>query len=387
MNISILSSNACMDIVSKVLNIKYLNNHTIYKDRPIKNFSVDSLIGSNLVIAQEIPVFKSKEIKSFLHQNNISYLWPEDFFIKYETDRILTKQMLKHLNIPTTNAFETTGNWLSINFWSLPRPFVIKINKYLHGRQTIIVDDNNADETYYNLFSRRLDGLDNILNIDLDTKIVIEEYIEIEQEYSFHVLMNNINWQYCGSAVDYKKRYEGNLGPNIDSAGCYTIWNVDARIHEYADKIHQYLKTYKGFMFLGIAIDKQGTPVVLEINTRYGDPELSVACQTTTDSFVDAMLSAVKEATIPPIIHNDKTALSVCLLNNNIDWTASATDLPVLKHTQNIIIGKERLDNYYSRYGIVSACTDTLTDCRKIVYDYLDNQYIGQYYYRKDIGL
>ncbi|NBU81490.1 MAG: phosphoribosylamine--glycine ligase, partial [Flavobacteriaceae bacterium] len=90
--------------------------------------------------------------------------------------------------------------------------------------------------------------------------------------------MNESNWQFFGSARDYKKIHEGDKGHNYISSGAYSLNKPNFKINEYADKIFQHFKSigipYKGFLFIGIAYMENGDPIVLELNTRSGDPEL-----------------------------------------------------------------------------------------------------------------
>ncbi len=389
MNISVISSNACMDVVSQHLgnvNRIGIDGNYIFKDRPISNFPLDRLINSDLVISQEIPVFLSPSIRKYLKENNIPHLFPDAKYIELENNRVLTKQMLQELGIPTTSYIEKTLGWLYYNFWTLVKPCVIKISKYMHGRQTIIVTNDNAEEVYYQLFSYYLDGTQHYMNVGLEQSVIIEEYVKIKKEVSYHAILNSVNWQYCGSAVDYKKRYDLNLGYNSDSAGCYSQWDIDSRIHEYMEKIFNRIKGYKGFIFLGIAFDINDNPFILEINTRPGDPELSVLVQISDDNLTSAMSNAAIDKHIPKIVFNGKTAMTVCLLNKHSNWTIPANSTPILTHAQEVSIGTEHGDNYYSRFGIVSCSRQSLIECRKDIYRYLKTQNLGQFYYRKDLG-
>ena len=346
---------------------------------------------ADYVLASGIPPARSNYLHTELAKLNLPYFFPDKDLTALEMNKALCKKMLMHLGIPTAPGKVISGAELYTQFNLLPKPFVIKLSKYLHGRQTIIVDEENAHDVYDDLFSDQTEKIGRLTNIKSTDDVLIEDYIKLDREYSYHALLNNSNWQYLGSARDYKKRYDNDTGFNYDSAGSYSLFNVDQVVHEYADKIYNFLKEYKcykGFLFLGIGITTDGTPIVLEINTRAGDPELQVILPVVNNNLSELFKTASTDAMIPTITYNQKSAVTISVLNRQHDWTKAATYLPELKNLPNdIMCGTENYQTIYAKHSAFTCVADTITEASTRLYKYLDTQYMGQFGYRRDIGI
>jgi len=380
MNIALLSKSSSYQHLAK----KFIDQgHTV---EMFYDMSIKLSTKPKFFMASGIPVCRNSYMHSLLSNNKIPYFFVNNKSTEYENDKFLTKKMLRELNIPTPNGILVTGAELKTNFNTYAIPFVIKINyAYFYGRQTIVVTEENKEEVYKFLFNK------SIYHIKDDASIVIEDYVEIDREYSYHALFNYNCWRFFGAARDYKKIEDGDEGYNSVSCGAYSTQEVDEIVHTYADKIYKYFKKinlmYRGFIFLGIAVRKDGTPMVLEINTRSGDPELQVMVECIENDLASLFLNASCDYVLPQIKFNRKQAVTVSLLNQHYDWTIPAYDLPDLKDIPpNIIYSKDQFPDGL-KHGVLTAVSDTKEKASKIIYDYLNTQYIGQYRYRNDIGI
>jgi phosphoribosylamine--glycine ligase len=383
---------------------KYLSLKDPVTDGLADFFEYTKDIKIDYAMAAGLSVSKSEAVHKQLEERKIPYFFVSQKLADLELDKSLTKMLLNKLGIPTPKCQTTDGGYLYENFFKIPRPFVVKLNYvYLYGKQTMIVTDDNYKEVYEELFSLYTSGDYRLCNITKDTKLLIEEYVELKKEYSYHALFNKANWQYFGSARDYKRLNENDKGPNSVSLGSYSIVDVDPVVHEYAEKIYNFLKVYlqddhyKGFIFLGIGIGQDGVPMILEINTRSGDPELPAILGTVTNNLSELFYSASADLKIPEIKHNNKEAVVVRVINRVYDWNTPASFLPDFKTppkgvSQYIDTGYQPEDDQVAEYtGIkhsifVSSATNRKKAAEKI-YNYLDKQYIGQFTYRRDIGI
>lgn len=404
MNIVILSNTASYHQLAKHLekektvdNIYHYgsnkNNTETSKYHPYsKEFEIDDLEGKQIdfVLASGVDIPQS-DLHLELNRRNIPFLFPTKKLVVLETHKHITKQLLQKLNIPTANGYQTTGGELFNTFKTIPRPFVLKVLKYMHGRQTAIVTDENVHSVYSELFSELSASAPSIGNITKDTVVVIEEYLNIEREYSYHALVNYQGWEYLGSARDYKNRFDGDLGVLGDSAGSYTVNNIDTQVHDYTNKIVDYLTKkgypYKGFLFLGIAV-VNGIPHVLEINTRSGDTELQTIISTIDNNLSEILFAASKDFSIPKIIHNNKKAVSIAVLNRSDNWTKAASYTPTFDQVpEDILYGVEGTDQFFSRHSCFTTTADSCEEASQRLYNYLDSKAVGQFYYRRDIGI
>jgi phosphoribosylamine-glycine ligase len=380
MNIALLSPSSSYQHLAKKFTEQGHNVEFFY-EQPVKFTQMPKFF-----MASGIPVCRNRDMHMMLNNNKVPYFFVNNQCTEFENDKFVTKKMLKELNIPTANGILVSGAELKQKFNTHSLPFVVKINyAYQYGRQTVVVTEENKEEVYKSLFGQGL------YHIKDDASIVVEDFVELDHEYSYHALFNFNSWRFFGAARDYKKLEDGDVGYNSVSCGAYSIQEVDKVVHEYADKIYSYFKkiklNYRGFIFLGIGVRKDGTPIVLEINTRSGDPELQVMVECIDNDLASLFLSASSDYRIPEIKFNGKQAVTVSLLNNHYDWTIRAYDIPDLKNVPSNIIYTMDYPNDYLKHGVLTAVSDTRETASKTIYNYLDTQYTGQYRYRRDIGI
>jgi phosphoribosylamine--glycine ligase len=111
---------------------------------------------------------------------------------------------------------------------------------------------------------------------------VIEELLEGE-EVSLFALTDGRRVLPFGSAQDFKRIGDGNIGPNTGGMGAYSPvpWFDDAEtlvasIHQpVVDELARRGSPFIGVLFAGLMITPDG-PKVLEFNARFGDPQTQV---------------------------------------------------------------------------------------------------------------
>jgi phosphoribosylamine--glycine ligase len=350
----------------------------------------------NFLMSKDLQLSANVTFQQTLNELSIPYFFVNRKSVALEYNKFTCKQMLNELDIPTGKSIGNTqvnGKYIFDNFMTIQRPFVIKLYPYQYGRQTVIVTDENKEEVFLDLFSGKIGKDYRVTNINDEWSAVLEEFIDIKQELSCHFLVNETGWSYIGSARDYKKLYDGDKGPNSFSSGAYNVHEIDPRIHDYTDRIFNFLKKnkyeYKGFLFLGIALGNDGVPIVLEINTRSGDPELDVIIGSITSNISELFLAGSCNDNFPKIVHDTtKKIVTVGLLNKVYDWNNPASDLPRLGIVpDNIIHCRDGYDPSYLRHSVFVSTSNTHIDASTQIYDYLNDQYLGQYRYRTDIGL
>lgn len=290
-----------------------------------------------------------------------------------EWDRVKTKNMLQTLDIPTPGFQVFELEELLNQFDSFDKPFVVKFNKdNRFGMQTIIVTNDNCAWAYEYIKSSTWTCEQ--LFPGQTRNFLVEQYTAADREYSYHALFGKHNWQYFGSARDYKRRLDNDLGDNTPGMGAYFTNDIDTVVHDYADKIYNYLKKtdpYIGFIFLGILVS-QGIPYVLEINIRSGDPEIQTILPTVENGLAEMLYLTATGKPLPDIMHNNLKPVVVSL------WgTGSLDALP-----NNIIFS--RCQDRAPYYGTVTAITESVEQSCDQLYTYLSG---SGFDYRTDIGL
>lgn len=310
-----------------------------------------------------------------------------------EWSKIEGKKLLKKLNIPTADYHELSLTDVVQKFFEFKRPFVLKFDQdWRAGLQTVIVTDNNVDEEYSNLTNeetshRFLDCFGEFVN----QKFIVEEYIEGTAELSYHALSNAVSWTYLGSARDYKKRYENDQGHNTAGMGSYKITNdVDYRIHEYANRIFTYYREqgrpYIGFLYLGIMIDKGGNPVVLEINTRPGDPEVTALIPGIKHNLASLLYDAATNKTLQPLEFNKTSTVSVRIVHNDysLESHSDFVEPNIGVSTSDVCIGYNEYRGLL--HSVMTSSAPSNKEAADKIYNFLKDKNMGDFTYRTDIG-
>lgn len=151
------------------------------------------------------------------------------------------------------------------------------------------------------------------------TCAIVEEF-KPGWELSVHVLTDGNSYQVFPYAQDHKRLLEGNKGPNTGGMGTIAPIPVPARLKETIEQkiiqpaIGQIKKQnllYRGILFIGIMIC-EGEPVVLEFNSRFGDPEAQVFLPL-LDGDWGEVLSRVADGECPSLKWKDLFATCVVL--------------------------------------------------------------------------
>ena len=100
------------------------------------------------------------------------------------------------------------------------------------------------------------------------------------------VVMDGTAFHTLPPSQDHKRAYDGDLGPNTGGMGAYCPAPVVSEvvhekiIHRIVKPMHAHLSAnetpYRGVLFIGLMIDENNDPSVVEFNVRFGDPECQV---------------------------------------------------------------------------------------------------------------
>ena len=113
-------------------------------------------------------------------------------------------------------------------------------------------------------------------------RLVIEGFLEGE-EASFFVICDGRTGLPFATAQDHKRLLDGDLGPNTGGMGAYSpapIVTPDVHARVMQQIVRPTLagmaaegRPFTGFLYVGLMIDAEGQPRVVEYNARMGDPE------------------------------------------------------------------------------------------------------------------
>jgi phosphoribosylamine--glycine ligase len=132
-------------------------------------------------------------------------------------------------------------------------------------------------------------------------------------EASVFALCDGSDHHVIGVARDYKRIGDGDTGPNTGGMGAYTpLADVgDALLADIEDRViapvlaemRRCGAPFTGFLYAGLMLTEDG-PVVIEFNSRMGDPEAQVVLPLLRFDLVEAMEAAIEgridELELPP---------------------------------------------------------------------------------------
>jgi phosphoribosylamine--glycine ligase len=173
-------------------------------------------------------------------------------------------------------------------------PVVVKADGLAAGKGVAVCDTTDAAE-------RTLTGyMDQRLLGDAGATVLIEEYLT-GQEVSILALTDGRTIYPLAPACDYKRAFDGDVGPNTGGMGAYTP--VPAFAEDLQAEIQRTVleptvaalaatgSPMRGVLYAGLILTEEG-PKVLEFNARFGDPETQVILPT-LDGDLAALLDAV----------------------------------------------------------------------------------------------
>ena len=115
--------------------------------------------------------------------------------------------------------------------------------------------------------------------------VVVEDFLDGE-EASVFVLTDGTTHALLPAAQDHKRLLDGDRGPNTGGMGAYApapvvtdavMARVEAEIvRPLLDGLRADGTPYQGVLYVGLMIDADGAPRVVEFNVRFGDPEAQV---------------------------------------------------------------------------------------------------------------
>jgi len=195
--------------------------------------------------------------------------------------------------------------------------------------------------------------------------VVIQERLH-GPEVSAFAISDGTDFILLPFAQDHKRLLDGNEGPNTGGMGAYTplptsIVNEDqtAQIHAIAAQSIAGMASegtpYQGVLYIGLMLaqERGDTPVVIEYNARFGDPEAEVLLPALSESGVDVahLLLQTAQGNLPALTLTSPTSvLTVCLAASGYPERPRKGDLieGLEKTYENVIIhhaGTKRTDD------------------------------------------
>ena len=209
-----------------------------------------------VVVGPEVPLVAG--LADLLRRNGIAVFGPGRAAAAIEGSKSFAKEVMRAAGVPT-----------SVDLPEPLAPCVLKADGLAAGKGVVVCRTQADVEA----------GLAEL--VSLPGPLVVEELLE-GPEVSVFALCDGVNAVALPAAQDFKRAYDGDLGPNTGGMGSYSpVPDLGtAEVEALVETIHRPVLAelarrgtpFSGVLFAGLMLTASG-PRVLEFNCRFGDPE------------------------------------------------------------------------------------------------------------------
>ena len=352
------------------------------------------------IIGPELPL--SLGIVDELTKRGYRVFGPTQAAAQLETSKAFAKEFMQRHVIPTAAyALCTTLDEVREELHRLSVPVVVKTSGLAAGKGVVICNTHlEAEGVAAQMFSGVLLGIQEI-------EIVLEEFL-IGEELSFFALCDGTHAIELASAQDHKRVGEGDTGPNTGGMGAYSTdsiatppmrhWLLRNVAQKVVDGMRSEGNPFKGILFCGIMLTPRG-PMVLEFNTRFGDPETEAIFLRLETDIVD-LFNASIDGTVNQLTIRMRPGASVCVIAASGGYPGKYTSgkpitLPALAKNQSedvvifhagTTINDGQLVTAGGRVLAISATAPDLQTALNMAYAELATISFEGMQFRRDIG-
>jgi phosphoribosylamine--glycine ligase len=214
---------------------------------------------------------------------------------KLEGSKSFAKKLMEQGRIPTAASRSFTDRDSAVAYVeTVPAPLVVKADGLAAGKGVTVAQTiGEAITAIEECFDGRFG--------DAGSTVVVEEFLE-GPEVSLLAFVDGATVLPMAPAQDHKRVGDGDTGPNTGGMGVYSpVPGVSAT--EYARMLeilertaHELVEshiTFRGILYGGFVLTAQG-PMVLEYNTRFGDPETQVLLPRLENDLAEVLLALAK---------------------------------------------------------------------------------------------
>ena len=384
-------------------NAGFSSNEIIPKDSfNLKNKdSVQSFIKKEkfkfVVIGPEDPLVDG--VVDWMDEIGILCFGPSKYCSQLEGSKEFAKEKMKEYQIPTAKYAKFTDYESSIRYVnSNPLPLVVKYDGLAAGKGvTVCFTKVEVETSLADIFLHKKFGSNS-------TTVLIEEFMDGE-EASIFALCDGEKFLMFPAAQDHKRAYDGDKGPNTGGMGAYAPAPIAT------DKIYEQVKNtifkpmidglkkngtpYKGLLYAGLMIDKNGYAKVVEFNCRFGDPETQCLMTLLNSDLLELMIACAKGdlGNKDLKIKNQYSVVVVVAADGYPNDYKKGIHLELPNVPNNITIfhaGTSIKDNKLVSNGGrilgITSIQDTLKKSVDSIYSYLKIVKIPNVFYRQDIA-
>jgi len=351
-----------------------------------------------IVIGPEVPL--ALGLVDELEKLKLRVFGPTKAAAQLESSKSFAKTFMQRHAIPTA-AFATCTSIDQVRSQldHFKLPVVVKASGLAAGKGVVICNSRlEAETAAEGMFSGSLLGAK-------ETEVVLEEFLTGE-EVSFFALCDGKRAVPIAAAQDHKRVGEGDTGPNTGGMGAYSAdglltpamrqWIMHNIAQKTVDGMAKEGTPFKGILFIGLMMTPRG-PMVLEFNTRWGDPETEAIMLRLETPLLDLFNAAINQ-TADSLVVRLKPGASATVIAASGGYPGKyASGKPITgadgPSEDNVVIfhaGTALKDGNLVTAGgrvlAVSAAAPDLKTALDRIYDRMKTISFENMQYRRDIG-
>jgi len=327
---------------------------------------------------------------------NIPVFGPDSRGAQLEGSKIFAKNFMKKNNIPTADFYVTSDYEDAVRYIERNGLKAIKADGLAGGKGVVIPQDlESAKDALYKFMIERTLGKSG-------ERVVLEDIL-VGREISCFIITDGKNYILLPSAQDYKRAYDGNIGPNTGGMGSVAPISISEEIEKKIKEriIERTLEglrregiDYRGVIYFGLMLVDRD-PYVLEYNVRLGDPETQAIVPLIEDDLLELFYETVVSG-LPRLDIRLKSLYSCCVVlaskgypghyetGKEIFGLDDICDCIVF-HAGTKLVGNK----FYTSGGRVLNIVglgETIETARSRAYECVSKIKFENMFYRKDIG-
>ncbi len=345
-----------------------------------------SLAVDLVVIGPEVPLVNGAA--DAVRAIGIPVFGPSKAAAQLEGSKDFAKGVMRDAGVPTAHSYTcTTEAEIVKALDEFGAPYVVKDDGLAAGKGVVVTNDRDV-------------ALKHALACE---RVVIEEYLD-GPEISLFGISDGRNILPMEPAQDFKRAFDGDLGPNTGGMGAYSPlpWAPEDIVEETYEKVLAPMiaemaargTPFVGLLYAGLALTKNGIKVI-EFNARFGDPETQVLIPRLQTPLASLLYKAATDNLDDEVLNwSDESAVTVVVASEGYPESpkvGALIDLPTCMdatfYHAGISHSKDGLVTSGGRVLTVTGLGRNLREAREKVYGTLPLILCENSFYRSDIAL
>ncbi|WP_448626573.1 phosphoribosylamine--glycine ligase [Geodermatophilus sp. URMC 64] len=348
-----------------------------------------------VVIGPEVPLVAGAA--DAVREAGIACFGPSAQAAQLEGSKSFAKHVMAAAGVPTARSWPVGGPAEletaldEVAVVSPGMPYVVKDDGLAAGKGVLVTPDRDAAAAH----GRAV--------LDAGHAVLIEEYLD-GPEVSLFALTDGTTVLPLVPAQDFKRRDDGDGGPNTGGMGAYAPlpWAPAGLVDDVlrtvlqptVDEMRRRGEPFAGLLYAGLALTSRGVRVV-EFNARFGDPETQVVLPL-LETPLAGLLAAAATGTLaehPPLRWRDGAAVTVVVAapgypeRPRTGDPISGADGEGVLHAGTAVAADGTVVSSGGRVLSVTAVGPDLAAARQLAYERVAGVRLADAHWRTDIAL